>query len=137
MKPHILVITPIKDISGVYDSLQKAAGVGFLPDPRTEEVLSIIKDHEAIFTNPNKSRVFLSKSLIDSAVKLKAICTFINEFLRKIPQGWDSVKRGNWDCEPFKGRQLNHLKVGVVGYGRLGKLFSQYAHAFGANVMGV
>ena len=42
--------------------------------------------------------------------------------LRKIPASWDSVKQGEWNYEPFIGRQLDKLALGVVGYGRLGSL---------------
>ena len=44
------------------------------------------------------------------------------------------VKKGNWDCEKFVGRQIDHLNIGVVGFGRLGKMFASYAHAFKAKV---
>lgn len=44
------------------------------------------------------------------------------------------VKKGNWDCEKFVGRQIDQLNIGVVGFGRLGKMFASYAHAFKAKV---
>ena len=44
------------------------------------------------------------------------------------------VRKGNWDCEKFVGRQIDYLKVGVIGFGRLGKMFASYAKAFKAKV---
>ena len=54
--------------------------------------------------------------------------------MRCIPASFSSVLSGNWDYEPFIGRQLKELTIGVVGYGRLGTLFSHYCDAFGAKV---
>ena len=36
--------------------------------------------------------------------------------------------------EPFIGRQLKELHVGIVGYGRLGTYFAHYCRVFGAKV---
>ena len=54
--------------------------------------------------------------------------------LRKIPQSFDAVKLGYWDYEPFIGHELASLKVGIVGYGRLGKIMAHYCNAFGMKV---
>lgn len=53
---------------------------------------------------------------------------------RDIISATNDVKNGNWDCDKFIGRQVNHLNIGVIGYGRLGKIFVNYARAFGAEV---
>jgi lactate dehydrogenase-like 2-hydroxyacid dehydrogenase len=44
------------------------------------------------------------------------------------------VKNGIWDYTKFIGNQLNSLKIGVLGYGRLGKKFAKYCKAFDADV---
>lgn len=44
------------------------------------------------------------------------------------------VKSKNWNCDKFIGRQLDQIKIGIVGFGRLGKMFSNYALAFKAKV---
>ena len=36
---------------------------------------------------------------------------------------YDDVKKGNWKYLDHIGEQLNFLTIGVVGYGRLGKMF--------------
>lgn len=54
--------------------------------------------------------------------------------LRKIKQSFFDVSSSNWDYLPSLGRQFNTLKIGVVGYGRLGTLFAHYCRGLGANI---
>lgn len=53
---------------------------------------------------------------------------------RDVISSSEDVFKGNWDCEKFIGRQLNHLNVGVIGFGRLGKMFANYALAFNSKI---
>jgi len=55
--------------------------------------------------------------------------------LRKIPQGQKHVSEYGWDYTQFVGRQVKDLKVGIVGYGRLGKMMYNFCKSFGADVM--
>lgn len=72
---RLLVITPVRHIVGVPDALAGIGEVTFMDDPTLDEVLAVISGYDALFTNPNKSRVFIGKELIDSAFNLKVICT--------------------------------------------------------------
>ena len=54
--------------------------------------------------------------------------------LRQIPQGQKHVSEYGWDYTQFMGRQIKNLTVGIVGYGRLGKMMYNYCEAFGAQV---
>ena len=54
--------------------------------------------------------------------------------VRQIPQGQKHVSKYGWDYTQFMGRQIKDLNIGIVGYGRLGKMMYNYAKAFGANV---
>ena len=54
--------------------------------------------------------------------------------IRDVISSSNDVLKGNWDCEKFVGRQIDQLKIGVVGFGRLGKMFASYARAFKAKV---
>jgi len=54
--------------------------------------------------------------------------------LRSIPQSKQHVSEYNWDYTQFMGRQIKGLTIGIVGYGRLGKMMCKYCEAFGANV---
>ena len=54
--------------------------------------------------------------------------------LRKIPQSQKHVADYHWDYTQFMGRQIKDLNIGIIGYGRLGKIMYKYCEAFGANV---
>lgn len=58
----------------------------------------------------------------------------ILSLLRNIPSSFDSVRSGSWNYEDYVGNQLYKKVVGIVGYGRLGKMMSNYCDAFGADV---
>jgi len=75
MKPKLLVITPLQHIEGVSNKLDSFANVTYLDDPTLDELIPLINQYQAIFTNPNKSKVFIGKKLIDAGKKLKVICT--------------------------------------------------------------
>jgi D-3-phosphoglycerate dehydrogenase / 2-oxoglutarate reductase len=172
----ILVITPVAHIDGLIEKLSRIGDVIYMPDPTEKEVLKKTNEINAVFTNPNKSKVYLGHEIISSSKNLKVICTastgrihidlqaaqnfnitvlsLTKEYetirkisstadlaftlmmasLRNLPEAIDSVRKGDWDYEKFIGRQLNQLNVGVIGYGRLGEIFSSYCCNFGAKV---
>ena len=53
--------------------------------------------------------------------------------LRKIPESKNHVSNYGWDYTQFMGRQVKDLKIGIVGYGRLGKMMKKYCDAFDAH----
>lgn len=55
--------------------------------------------------------------------------------LRKIPEGFDSVKKGKWDYEPLIGRQIKGLTIGIIGFGRLGKITAELFKGWGVNIL--
>lgn len=55
--------------------------------------------------------------------------------LRYYDAAVSSVRSGIWDYSPFVGRQMNALKIGVIGYGRLGKMYAKFCNAFDAQVI--
>ena len=54
--------------------------------------------------------------------------------VRNITASSMSVKKNNWNYEPYIGKMMNNLKVLIIGYGRLGKIYSKYVLAFGCDV---
>ncbi len=56
--------------------------------------------------------------------------------MRHIPWAFEDVKKGYWNRDAWKGRQLKDKILGLFGCGRLGKIVARYAHAFGMNVIG-
>ncbi|MBF0110135.1 MAG: hypothetical protein HQL76_13275 [Magnetococcales bacterium] len=177
LHPRVLVITPVRHIRGVPEILESFGAITYMDHPSQEEVVARIPGCQAIFTNPNKSDVFIGHEVMAAGGDLQVICTastgtihidkveaarrslpiislteersFIDRIsstaehafalmlagLRHVPQSFESVKRGEWDYTRFIGRQVDHLTIGVVGYGRLGGMFSRYCKAFGARVL--
>jgi len=54
---------------------------------------------------------------------------------RNIPQGHASLKAGEWKRSDFVGYQLHRKTLGIVGFGRVGKLVAERARAFGMEVL--
>ena len=54
--------------------------------------------------------------------------------VRKIPQASAAVRRGEWDRDAFRGRELEGKRLGVVGLGRIGERVARYGQAFGMEV---
>ena len=75
MKNKILVITPIKHISNLEKKLKTLGNVDILEDPTEKYLFENINKYHVIYTNPNKSNIFIGKKLIDKAINLKCICT--------------------------------------------------------------
>lgn len=55
--------------------------------------------------------------------------------IRKLPHAFHDVKNYTWQREPFLGSEVGGKVLGVIGYGRLGKIVASYAVAFGAEVI--
>ena len=55
--------------------------------------------------------------------------------IRKINSAHFSVLKNNWDRDEFKGRELNGLTLGIIGYGRLGSMVAKYGQAFNMKVI--
>ncbi len=54
---------------------------------------------------------------------------------RKIPSANKSVLNGEWDREKFRGTSLRGKTLGIIGYGRLGKMMERFGKAFEMNVV--
>lgn len=54
---------------------------------------------------------------------------------RKIPDAFENVKSGKWDRMSFRGHQLYGKTLGIIGYGRLGKIMARYGKAFGMRII--
>ncbi len=53
--------------------------------------------------------------------------------MRQLPQQMTSVKAGNWQMGV--GRSLRGRRLGLYGYGRIGRVVADYARAFGMEVI--
>ena len=84
------------------------------------EIYSLTKDMELINDLPSTSELAFGLMM---------------SLLRKIPQSKNHVSEYKWDYTQFMGRQVKDLRIGIVGYGRLGKMMYKYCRSFGATVM--
>ncbi len=50
--------------------------------------------------------------------------------LRKIPAAHKHVMNREWNRDQFKSHNLNHYKLGILGFGRVGKQIAEYAGVF-------
>jgi D-3-phosphoglycerate dehydrogenase len=55
--------------------------------------------------------------------------------IRRLPHAFEDVKNYNWRREPFLGSEIGGKTMGIVGYGRLGRIVANYEVAFGAKVI--
>jgi D-3-phosphoglycerate dehydrogenase / 2-oxoglutarate reductase len=55
--------------------------------------------------------------------------------LRHVPAAITHVRAGGWDRNLFKGRELHGKTVGIVGYGRLGRIVAHYLKAFDTHLL--
>ena len=58
----------------------------------------------------------------------------MSSMLRNIPSSFEDVKVGGWDYDMHMGHKLQGKSIGIIGYGRLGKMMTKYCWAFGMNV---
>ncbi len=173
----ILAITPVKHIQGLTYSLKNIGKLTVFENPSKEQLKKIIHKYDAVFTNPNKSKIYINKEIMDLGTRLKVICTastgtnhidtsyakkinlkiisltkdinIIKKIsstaelalaltlasLRNVVKSNKSVLNGEWDYTKYIGQQINFLTIGIIGYGRLGKIYANYCKAFGCKVI--
>lgn len=55
--------------------------------------------------------------------------------VRNLPAATTDVREGHWRRDLFRGRELSGMTLGVIGYGRLGRMVARYATAFDMRVL--
>jgi len=55
--------------------------------------------------------------------------------IRNLNTSSESIKKKNWNYIPFIGRQINFLTIGIIGYGRLGKIFVKLLKGFDPKIL--
>lgn len=84
------------------------------------QIYSLTKDYELINNLPSTSELAFGLLL---------------DLMRNITISNNTTKRDkSWNYLPFVGHQMKDFKVGIVGYGRLGKMMKRYCKAFEAEV---
>ncbi|MHC4872823.1 MAG: NAD(P)-dependent oxidoreductase [Planctomycetota bacterium] len=55
--------------------------------------------------------------------------------IRQMPQSFEAVKRGEWARDKYRGHQLYGKTLGILGYGRLGKIMAKFGMGFNMRVI--
>ncbi len=55
--------------------------------------------------------------------------------VRRLPWSFEAARRGEWARDRFRGSQLSGKTLGVLGYGRLGRIVAEYATGFRMRVI--
>jgi len=55
--------------------------------------------------------------------------------VRKLPWSFEAAKRGWWARDRFRGHQISGKTLGILGYGRLGRIVAEYGKAFRMRVI--
>ena len=84
------------------------------------EVWSLTTDYELINDLPSTSELAFGLMM---------------SLLRNIPKSFDNVKDGYWNYEPYIGHQIKGMTIGIIGYGRLGKIMKKLFNGWGVKIL--
>lgn len=62
------------------------------------------------------------------------ICLMLS-LLRNIISASQSTISNSWNRDIFRGNEIYGKTIGIIGFGRLGKIVAKYLHAFDANIL--
>lgn len=72
---------------------------------------------------------------VANAVAELTICLILS-LLRMVPRAVESLRAGRWEKHALVGRELEGMRIGVVGLGAVGSLVARKLKALGACVIG-
>lgn len=75
------------------------------------------------------------KFLEDVRATAEHTVALILALLKHLPAAAAHVSAGGWDRDAFKGHELYGRTVGVVGYGRVGRIVARYLRAFDVRIL--
>jgi len=84
-------------------------------------------------TQKRKIKVINSPDSNSESV-MELTLALILSLLRKLSSSYSSMSQGLWLKRDFKGQELGGKKVGVIGFGHVGKSVAKILTAFGAKV---
>lgn len=110
--------------------------------PNLRFVISPTTGHNHLDLEAMHNRGIHIVSLKDEAEFLASVAAtaeltwgLILSLTRRIPQALNHVESGEWDRDLFRGIDLSGRTLGIVGYGRLGRIIEKYAQAFSMKVL--
>lgn len=84
---------------------------------------------EVIFIDPKDPLLQETSSTAEEAFAL------LLALARNLPWAFESAKRGEWKRMRYGGTELRGKTLGIIGFGRLGRMVAGYANAFGMHVL--
>ncbi len=84
---------------------------------------------EILFIDPNDPVLHNTSSTAEEAFAL------LLALARNLPWAFESTKAGRWERVRYGGIELRGKTLGIVGFGRLGRMVSGYAASFGMRVL--
>lgn len=116
------------------DILEKAVRLRLIVTPTTglDHVdLTVAAEKGVTVFSLREDRAFLN----EITATAEMAWTLLLATIRNLPSAFESVKAGKLDSGRFRGRQLSGRTLGVVGYGRLGRMVAEYGRAFRMRVL--
>jgi len=89
------------------------------------------RDHGITVLSLKDDTFFLSQ--ITSTAELA--WALLLSVMRHIPEAVSSARQGHWARDHYRGHQLSGKTLGVLGYGRLGRIVAEYGKAFRMRVL--
>jgi D-3-phosphoglycerate dehydrogenase / 2-oxoglutarate reductase len=75
------------------------------------------------------------ESIMDVSATAEHTLGLLLALVRRIPTAASHVLSGGWNRNMFWGQQLRGKQLGVLGYGRIGRMFGGYAEALGMKLV--
>ena len=92
-------------------------------------------DNIDVETAKNKNIIVMNTPGGNTNATAEHTIGLIFALLRKIPTANDTTHRGLWEKKKMKGNELKGKKIGIVGFGNVGKRVAEISNALGMKVL--
>ncbi len=137
-------LTPeqLKEVIGQYDGIIIRSGTKLTKDALENpgQLKAIARagvgvDNVDLPTATEKGIVVMNTPGGNTVSTAELTFSMILSLSRKIPQAWDSLRKGEWKRSKFAGVELRNKTLGIIGLGRIGTQLSHYAKSFEMRVI--
>jgi D-3-phosphoglycerate dehydrogenase len=84
---------------------------------------------DVLFIEPDAPTLQATASTAEETIAL------LLALVRNLPWAFDALKEERWERARYGGSELRGKTLGLVGFGRLGRMVAHYAQAFGMTVL--
>ena len=93
--------------------------------------LDALREHNIAFVSLKEETEFLDSVTCTAEMGW----TLLLAVIRKLPWSFAAAQRGHWARDEFRGRQLSGKTLGILGYGRLGRIMAEIGNGFRMRVL--